>query len=51
MSGKCSPGENKNNKKSSAGQQAGSDDVEKSQEIEKADKVGETEKTQQGGNP
>jgi len=48
MSGKCSPGEGKDMKKSSAGKLnvAG-----KPEPIDKADKVGETEKTQQGGNP
>ena len=48
MSGKCSPGENKDEKKSPAGKLnvAG-----KPESIDKSDKVGETEKTQQGGNP
>lgn len=41
MSGKCSPGENKNKKKNSAGQRAGDDDVENAKELEKAEGVEE----------
>ena len=43
MSAKCSPGENKDKKKSTAGKLNAAG---KPESIDKADKVGETEKTQ-----
>jgi len=51
MSKKSSPGENKDEKKSPAAKLNVAGKPESIDKSDKSDKIGETEKTQQGGNP